>query len=205
MYRGERFNSISHVIGAVLAFMGLVLLVVTAVQQGDPWKIVSFSIYGGSLLLLYLSSATYHSIRGRAKPILQKCDHLSIYLLIAGSYTPYALITLRGGWGWMLFAAIWSLAVLGMMIEFLPQNRGRIVSLVIYLVMGWLLLIVIKPMLHALPGKGMALLVMGGVFYTSGVIFYALDEKFLHFHGVWHLFVMAGSISHYFSVLFFVV
>lgn len=205
MYKGEWFNSISHMIGAALALVGLMLLVVLAARQGDPWKIVSFSIYGTTLLLLYTFSALYHSSHGKAKKVFRKFDHLSIYLLIAGTYTPFSLITLRGGLGWSIFGAIWCLAILGIVLDSLPQKGRRVLPLIIYIFMGWFILIALKPLLRALPLMGFAWLLLGGVFYTIGVVFYALDERVRHFHGIWHLFVLAGSLSHYFTVLFYVV
>lgn len=205
MYKGERFNSISHLIGAALALVGLVLLVVLAAHQGDPWKIVSFSIYGTTLLLLYTFSALYHSLHGKAKKIFRKFDHFSIYLLIAGSYTPFTLITLRGGCGWSIFGAIWGLAILGIVLDSLPQKGKRVLPVIIYIFMGWFILIALNPLLRTLPLMGFAWLLLGGVFYTIGVVFYALDERVRHFHGIWHLFVLAGSLSHYFTVLFYVV
>ncbi|MEA1936463.1 MAG: hemolysin III family protein [Thermodesulfobacteriota bacterium] len=205
MEKGERFNSISHLIGAVAALAGLVLLVVPAARQGDPWKIVSFSIYGTTLLLLYSFSTLYHSSRGKAKEIFRKLDHHSIYLLIAGTYTPFTLVVLRGSLGWSIFGVIWGLAVLGIVLELLPQRRRRVLPVVIYLFMGWFCLIALKPLFRALPSAGFAWLLLGGIFYTVGVIFYVFDKRVRHFHGIWHLFVMAGSISHYFTVLFYVV
>jgi len=205
MYKGEWFNSISHLIGAALALVGLMLLVVLATRQGDPWKIVSFSIYGTTLLLLYTFSALYHSSHGKAKKVFRKFDHLSIYLLIAGTYTPFSLITLRGGLGWLIFGAIWCLAILGIGVDSLPQKGRRVLPLIIYIFMGWFILIALKPLLRALPLMGFAWLLLGGVFYTIGVVFYGLDERVRHFHGIWHLFVLAGSLSHYFTVLFYVV
>ena len=205
MYKGEWFNSISHMIGAALALVGLVLLVVLAALQGDPWKIVSFSIYGTTLLLLYTFSALYHSLHGKAKKVFRKFDHLSIYLLIAGSYTPFTLITLRGVWGWSIFGAIWGLAILGIVLDSLPQKGQRVLPVIIYVFMGWLILIALGPLLRALPLMGLAWLLLGGVFYTIGIVFYALDKRVRHFHGIWHLFVLAGSLSHYFTVLFYVV
>lgn len=205
MYKGEWFNSISHLIGAALALVGLMLLVVLAARQGDPWKIVSFSIYGTTLLLLYTFSALYHSSHGKAKKVFRKFDHLSIYLLIAGTYTPFSLITLRGGLGWLIFGAIWCLAILGIVLDSLPQKGQRVLPLIIYIFMGWFILIALKPLLRALPLMGFAWLLLGGVFYTIGVVFYGLDERVRHFHGIWHLFVLAGSLSHYFTVLFYVV
>lgn len=204
MYKGEKFNSISHIIGAVAAAAGLVALVVLAARQGDPWKIVSFSIYGTTLLLLYTFSTLYHSLRGKAKRIFRKLDHHSIYLLIAGTYTPFTLVTLRGAWGWSLFGIIWSLAAFGIALESMPRKGPRILPVVIYLVMGWLCLIALEPLLQTLPENGFAWLLAGGIFYTVGVAFYALDDRVPHFHGIWHLFVLAGSISHYVTIFFYV-
>jgi hemolysin III len=205
MKKGEQFNSITHLIGAAAALAALVVLVVAASRQGDPWKIVSFSIYGATLLLLYVSSALYHSLRGKAKDVFRKLDHHAIYLLIAGTYTPFTLVTLRGAWGWSLFGVIWGLAVLGIVVDSLPQKGLRILPVVIYLLMGWLVLMALKPLLQALPSMGFVWLLVGGLFYTGGVVFYALDERVRHFHGIWHLFVLMGSISHYITVLFYVV
>ncbi len=205
MKKQERFNSISHGIGAAAALAGLVVLVVAASRQGDPWKIVSFSIYGATLLLLYTSSTLYHSLRGKAKNVFRKLDHHAIYLLIAGTYTPFTLVTLRGAWGWSLFGIIWGLAISGIVVDSLPQKGLRILPVVIYLLMGWLILMALKPLLRALPSMGFLWLLLGGVFYTGGVVFYALDERVRHFHGIWHLFVLLGSISHYFTVLFYIV
>jgi len=204
VYKGERFNSISHLIGAAAALAGLVILVVLAAYQGDPWKIISFSIYGATLLFLYVISTLYHSWRGKAKKVFRKLDHHAIYLLIAGTYTPFTLVTLRGVWGWSIFGVIWGLAVLGIVLDSLPQKGQRILPVIIYLIMGWLILIALNPLLRALPLAGFAWLLLGGVFYTVGVVFYVLDERVRHFHGIWHLFVLAGSIAHYFTVLFYV-
>ena len=204
MYPGERFNSISHLIGAVAALAGLVIVVVVAAQQGDPWKIVSFSVYGTTLFFLYAVSTLYHSLRGRAKRIFRKLDHYSIYFLIAGTYTPFTLVTLRGAWGWTIFGVIWGLAVVGIALESLPQQGNRVLSLVVYILMGWLVLVALKPLLEALPWAGFVWLLLGGIFYTGGVGFYLFDEKIRHFHGIWHLFVLAGSVSHYVTILFYV-
>jgi hemolysin III len=205
VYHGERLNSVTHLLGAMAAAVGMVVLVVLAAKQGDAWKLVSFSIYGASLLLLYLFSTLYHSTRGRAKPILAKLDHAAIYLLIAGSYTPFTLVTLRGAWGWSLFGMIWGLAVLGIVVDSLhKKNVSRILPVIIYIVMGWLVLIAFKPLSDALPYAGVLWLVAGGLFYTLGIFFYALDKKLRHAHGIWHLFVLAGSISHYLAVVFYV-
>ncbi len=205
MYQGERFNSISHLVGAALALAGLVVLVVMASLQGDPWKIISFSVYGASLFLLYAMSTLYHSLRGRAKQIFMKLDHVAIYLLIAGTYTPFTLITLRGAWGWSLFGIIWGLAIIGIIVDSRHRDGSRAIQMTIYLLMGWLILVAMYPLVQALPREALTLLVMGGVFYTGGTIFYALDERMKHAHGIWHLFVLAGSISHFLAILFYVV
>lgn len=204
MYHGERFNSLSHLLGTVLAAAGLALLVVLAARQGDPWKIVSFSLYGTTLFLLYLFSTLYHSLRGRAKALFQRLDHLAIYLLIAGTYTPFMLVTLRGVWGWWLFGVVWALALTGMALEYRPRKGARLLSMAIYLLMGWLVLVALGPLLEALPLMGVAWLFSGGLCYTLGVLFYALDTRLRHGHGIWHLFVLAGSASHYIAILFFV-
>ena len=204
MYKGEWFNSISHLIGAVAALVGLVIVVVEASLQGDPWKIVSFSVYGATLFSLYTISTLYHSLQGRAKRIFRKLDHMSIYLLIAGTYTPFTLVTLRGVWGWTIFGIIWSLALFGLVLEALPQKGNRILSMVVYVLMGWLVLVALKPLLAALPTAGVIWLLVGGICYTGGMAFFFFDEKVRHFHGIWHLFVLAGSISHYLTILFYV-
>ena len=204
MYPGERFNSVSHLVGAVLALAGTVVLIVIAARQGDPWKIVSFSVYGACLCGLYAFSTLYHSLHHRAKAVFRRLDHLAIYLLIAGTYTPFALVTLRGVWGWSLFGAVWGLAAAGMVIEFLPRRGARILPVVIYVLMGWLVLIALKPLLQALPWAGFVWLLVGGLFYTFGIIFYGLDERLRHAHGIWHLFVLAGSISHYLAIYLYV-
>lgn len=204
MYYGERFNSISHLIGAALALAGLVVLVMYASAQGDLWKIVSFSIYGATLFLLYTLSTLYHSLRGRAKLFFQKLDHVAIYLLIAGSYTPLTLVTLRGPWGWTLFGIIWGLAIIGIIVDGLHRHGSRAIPMTLYLLMGWLILIAMYPLSQALPNGGLELLVLGGVFYTGGTVFYAIDKKMKHAHGIWHLFVLAGSISHYLVIFLYV-
>lgn len=204
MYYGEKFNSISHLVGAALAASGATLLIILAARLGDPWKIVSFSIYGAMLLLLYVTSALYHSVRGRAKDIWRKFDYCAIYLLIAGSYTPFTLVTLRGPLGWSLFGAVWGLALLGIAQEIWLARGARILSLVIYIMMGWLALIAIMPLISALTWQGFTWLAGGGLLYTIGIFFYATDGKLRHGHGVWHLFVLGGSACHYFTVLFYV-
>ncbi|MDY7562827.1 hemolysin III family protein [Pseudomonas sp. CCC3.2] len=204
MYHGERFNAWTHLVGAVLAFVGVVWMLVLASIDGDIWKIVSMAIYGVTLLLLYSVSTVYHSVRGRAKVIMQKVDHLSIYLLIAGSYTPFCLVTLRGPWGWTLFGIVWGLAVIGMLQEIKPRSEARVMSIVIYAVMGWIVLVAVKPLMAALGATGFAWLAAGGILYTIGIIFFTFDTRFRHWHGIWHLFVMAGSLLHFVAILFYV-
>jgi hemolysin III len=201
MRKGERFNGITHLVGATLALAGVAVLLVLAANDGDTRRIVSFSVYGASLFLLYLVSTLYHSVTGRAKDVFRILDHQAIYLLIAGTYTPFTLVTLKGPVGWGLFGAIWAMAVLGMVIDALPRRGARVVPFVIYFVMGWLVLVALKPLLAALPLAGFYWLLAGGILYTSGIVFFALDRRYGWAHGVWHLFVLAGSISHYIAIL----
>lgn len=201
MYHGERFNSITHAVGAAAAVLSGVLLVAVAARSGDAWKIVSFSVYAATLLLLYLTSTLYHSTRGATKDMLRKLDHCAIYLLIAGTYTPFTLVTLRGAVGWTMFGVVWTLAVLGIVQELLFARRGRVLSLGIYVVMGWLAVACTGPLVDALGSAGFAWLAVGGLLYTAGIVFYATDRKVRHGHGIWHMFVLAGSICHYVAIL----
>jgi hemolysin III len=200
MYHGERFNAWTHLVGAVLALVGAVWLLLLASASGDSWKQFSVAIYGVTLVLLYSTSTLYHSVQGPAKRLMQKLDHLSIYLLIAGSYTPFCLVSLRGPWGWSLFATVWCLALIGMLQEIKPRSEARVLSLVIYAVMGWIVLVAVQPLLAALGREGFAWLASGGVLYTIGIIFFAYDSRFRHWHGIWHLFVMAGSLLHFVAI-----
>ena len=204
MYHGERFNGYSHLIGTLLAITGAVVLIVLGALQGDVWKIVSFAIYGTGLVLLYGFSTLYHSTRGRAKRLFQKLDHNAIYLLIAASYTPFTLVTLRGPWGWSLFGIVWGLAAVGMLQEVILGHRTRKLSLVIYVLMGWVAMVAIVPLIEALSPAGFAWLAAGGVIYTAGIVFYHYDDRFKHWHGIWHLFVLGGSAAHYVAILFYV-
>ncbi len=204
MYHGERFNAYSHLLGALFALVGAGVLIVLGAMKQDVWRIVSFSIYGASLVTLYSASTLYHSTRGRLKAFFRKLDHTSIYLLIAGSYTPFTLVTLRGPWGWSLFGVIWGLAILGIAQEFWLGKRTRVLSLIIYVLMGWIALVAVLPLVEALSLAGFAWLAAGGLAYTVGIVFYVYDEKFAHWHGIWHLFVVAGSAIHYFAILRYV-
>jgi len=201
MYKGERFNSISHLVGASLALAGSAVLVTIAAMGGDARRTISYSVYGTTLFLLYLASTLYHSLRGRAKRIFRVLDHQAIYLLIAGTYTPFTVMALKGAQGWWMFGAIWGLAVVGIVLDALPRRGPRIIPVVIYLVMGWLCVFALDPIIAALPRAGFIWLVAGGIFYTSGVAFYILDHWYPWSHGIWHLFVLAGSTSHYFAIL----
>lgn len=204
MYRGEIFNSVTHLAGSVLAAAGLVTLLLLGAREGDPWKISSFAVYGASLVALYLFSTLYHSLKGRAKAFFRKLDHTSIYLLIAGTYTPFALNPLRGPVGYGLLALVWAIAAIGILQEFLLKHRRRALSVTLYLLMGWLALAVVVPLARALGLPGMALLFCGGILYTVGVVFYVLDEKMAHSHGIFHLFVLSGSVAHFLVILFYV-
>lgn len=204
MHIEEKFNAITHLVGAVLALVGTVVLIVLAASGGDAWKVVSVSIYGVTLVLLYTFSSLYHSLRGKAKIILRELDHHSIYLLIAGSYTPFCLVTLRGSWGWTLLGVVWGLAVLGSLQELKFKRGARVLSVVIYVVMGWMAILAMVQLQHALGAVGFAWLLAGGLFYTIGIVFYVMDTRFTHAHGIWHLFVIAGSASHYIAILFYV-
>lgn len=205
MYHGEKLNAWTHLVGAILALGGAVWLLVIASLDGSPWKIVSVAIYGVTLLLLYSASTIYHSVRGRAKVIMQKVDHLSIYLLIAGSYTPFCLVTLHGPWGWWLFGIVWGLGVIGMLQEIKPRSEARILSVVIYAVMGWIVLVAVRPLIAALGKTGFTWLATGGMLYTVGIIFFALDHRLRHAHGIWHLFVIGGSVTHFVAIAAYVI
>ncbi|WP_031359548.1 PAQR family membrane homeostasis protein TrhA [Caballeronia sordidicola] len=201
MHFGERFNSVTHLVGSVLSVAGVATLVTMAAMERDPYKIVSFAVYGAMLLVLYTISTLYHSVRSpRAKAVLQKCDHSAIYLLIAGSYTPFTLVTLRGPWGWSLFGVSWGLAALGIVQELTLGRRTRSVSMVIYVLMGWLALVAVRPLVTALPPAGTAWLLAGGLIYSAGIYFFINDERIRHGHGIWHLFVLGGSLCQFVSI-----
>ena len=201
----EIANSVTHGIGALLAVAGLIVLISAAVVHGNTWHIVSSSIFGSSMILLYLASTLYHSIPApRAKKVLRLFDHIAIYLLIAGTYSPFLLVNLRGPWGWSLFALVWGIALTGIILKVTPLGHKRGLSLTLYLALGWIILIAIKPLLSALEPVGMRLLVAGGLAYTGGVIFYGW-QRLPYNHAIWHLFVLAGSCLHFFAVLFYVI
>lgn len=203
-WKEELANSITHGIGIGLSIAGLVILIVLAAREGDVWHIVSVSIYGSSLILLYLASTLYHSFQNpKVKKLLRVFDHIAIYLLIAGTYTPFMLVNLRGPWGWSMFGLIWGLALVGIVFKLFFTGRFEKLSLLIYLGMGWLGVVAAKQMWLEVPTGGLLWLGLGGIFYTLGVIFYRWERLRYH-HAVWHVFVLAGSICHYFSVLWYV-
>jgi len=201
---GERLNSITHLIGTALAIVGSALLIGHAAQQGDLWKIIGCSVFSATLVVLYAASSLYHSSRGRAKAMLRRLDHCAIFLLIAGTYTPFTLVTLRGALGASLLAAIWVLALFGIWRAWRTQDN-RDPSPWPYFVMGWLGVVAAVPLTHELGTYGVVWLAAGGLLYTVGILFYLNDTHWTHAHGVWHLFVMGGSGAHFVTVLYFVV
>jgi len=201
----ELVNAATHGLGLALSIAGLVLMVVFAALRGSAWHVVSCSIHGTTLVLLFNFSMFYHLARGpKLKQILRILDHSSIFLLIAGTYTPFTLVTIRGSWGWSLFGVIWGLCVVGIACEATIARHFRLISVPIYLGMGWLIVLAIRPLLQALPTGGSVLLVSGGLAYTVGVIFYAA-EHIPFAHGIWHLFVLGGSVCHWCTVMFYVI
>jgi hemolysin III len=202
--KAEHFNTITALLGVIAAVSGVAWMVTLAVRQGDPWKIASFSIYGVTLILVYVFATLYHGSSGKSKAVYSKLDHLSIYLLIAGTYTPFTLVTLRDSVGWQVFGIIWGMAIFGIILNLMPKADNRMLRVMVYLVMGWLIVLALKPLLKALPLAGLYCLISGGLFYTVGVVFYVFDKKVSYFHGIWHIFVMAGSSSHYLAVIYYV-
>jgi len=201
--KGEEIaNSITHGLGVLLAITGLVLLILVAVAHGTARHIVSSSLYGSTLVLLYLASTLYHTVQHpRTKRILRVFDHSAILLLIAGTYTPFTLISLQGPWGWSLFGTIWGLALLGIILEVTRLRRLRVLLITLYLVMGWAVIVAIKPMFTHVPPAGLWLLLSGGLCYTGGVFFY-LWKRLPYHHAIWHLFVLAGSTLHYCAIYY---
>jgi len=201
-------NAITHGVGAAIAIAGAAYLIVQS-TRGSAWQIVSCSVFGGTLVLVYLCSTLYHSlVRTRARHVFQILDHSSIYLLIAGTYTPFTLVSLRGPLGWSVFGVEWGLALAGVLsksiaMERFKQGRLAILSAFVYLLQGWLAVLVIKPFLHAVGWHCIAWMGAGGLAYTLGIVFFALDSR-RYFHAAWHIFVLAGSIAHYFAILFYV-
>jgi hemolysin III len=198
----EITNALTHALGIIASFLGIIFLVLKALRNGDQWHLVSFIIFGISLLLMYTSSTLYHSIPGeKAKKHLRKLDHSVIYILIAGTYTPFLLTNLRGTTGWIMFVVVWTFAAVGIIIKLATQIKSKWVSAIIYLVMGWLAVFIARSMVENLSTVSIVYLAVGGLFYSLGVIFYVW-KKLPYHHAIWHLFVLGGSISHYFSIYF---
>jgi len=208
MYYGEKLNSISHLVGAALALMGFGALLTVSIQTRDPWVISSFSVFGISMVLLYTMSTLYHSFSPPGlKRVFKIFDHVSIYLLIAGTYTPYMLVTQRDSNGWLIMSVVWALAMAGILSEiFLSGRAVKVGQMIIYLGMGWACSFDFASLKSAIPETGLLWLTAGGLAYTAGVVFYILDKmkKLTHAHGIWHFFVLAGSISHFISIIGYV-
>lgn len=207
MYYGERFNSISHLVGAVLALMGFGALLTVGIESGDAAVITSFTVFGLTLVLLYTMSTLYHSFHPpQLKSFFRKLDHVTIYLLIAGTYTPYMVVSLGDEAGYRMLATVWGLAVAGLLLDLLNPNRIELLQIAIYLLMGWIVLFEYSHLRASIPTEGMFWLTIGGIAYTAGVVFYVIDNlQFLrHAHGIWHIFVLVGSVSHFISIIGFV-
>lgn len=207
MYHGEKFNSISHLVGMVLALIGFGALLTVAVNTGDAATIASFSIFGFTLVVLYTMSTLYHSFPfPKAKRVFRKLDHISIYLLIAGTYTPYMVVSLGNATGYWMLVLIWTLALVGLLLDLLSPKRIELLQCGIYLFMGWVCAFHYGTLLEYIPKTGMVWLTLGGAAYTIGIVFYLLDKikKLNHAHGIWHLFVLTGSLTHFVSIVGYV-
>lgn len=200
--KGEEIaNAVTHGVGTLLAIAALVLLIVFSAIEGTAWHVVSFSIFGSTLVILYLESTLYHSLTNKkAKRLFRKFDHMSIFLLIAGTYTPFCLTVLRGALGWTIFGIVWGSTVLGIVLKAFYTGKKDVLSTVLYIVMGWMIVIAIKTLYVKMTFSGFLFLVIGGVLYTVGALFYSKD-KIAFNHGIWHLFVIGGSVFHFFSVM----
>ncbi|HEX6889737.1 MAG TPA: hemolysin III family protein [Chryseolinea sp.] len=200
-YKEEILNAITHGIGALLAIAGVVVLVVMSSIKGTPWHIAGFAIFGSALVLLYTISALYHAFSGMwLKSLFRKFDHMAIFILIAGTYTPFCLTVLNGWVGWTLFGIVWTCAAAGIVLKVFSTGKYEFLSTALYVAMGWVVLFFIKPVFSATSAECFILLIAGGAFYSIGVVFFVKD-KVRYFHGIWHMFVLAGSTFHFFSVL----
>ena len=198
----EIFNSVSHGAGGMLAIAGTVVLIVIAALYSNAWGVVSSAIYGASMIILYTMSTLYHAITNKkAKSFFRIMDHNTIFILIAGTYTPYTLVPLRGPVGWTLFGIIWGAAIIGIVFNSISLEKAKKLSLVCYVAMGWAIIFAIKPMIASVTKPSLVFLLIGGIFYTAGIVFYAV-KKIRYFHSVWHLFTVGGTVFHYFSILF---
>jgi hemolysin III len=202
--REEVANSVTHGLALLASLVGALVLVSLSVEQGEVWHVVSAAIYGVTLVALYAASTLYHALKGtRARGVLRVLDHCAIYLLIAGTYTPVTLVSLRGGWGWTLFGLVWVVAAAGIVFKVLATGRFVILSTVAYALMGWLCIVAVKPMFVLLSPEALALLALGGVLYTAGIIFYH-SKRIPYSHAIWHLFVVGGSVCHYLAIALYV-
>lgn len=204
--RGEEIaNAISHGIAALLSIAALVILITLSAFHGNPWQIVSFTVFGTTMLLLYICSTLVHALpRGKAKDIFEIFDHSAIYFFIAGSYTPYLFLVVKGWEGWTLFGVVWGLAIIGTVLKCFFVKKFLVTSTILYVIMGWLIVIVWEPITRAIQPEGIILLVSGGIFYTVGSVFYVW-RGFRYHHAVWHIFVIAGSAAHFFAVLWYLI
>lgn len=201
----ELVNRLTHGIGAVASIIGVIALITLASRQHDTYRVVSACIYGGAMIAFYFLSTAYHSVRRPClRYLFRILDHASIYLMIAGSYTPFALVTMRGPWGWSLFGTVWGLGTLGAVMKIFTTHRLRFIGPILYIALGWIVVIALKPLSAALPANGLLLLFTGGVAYTVGVIFFLWD-RLPYNHAIWHLFVLTGSACHYFAIYFYVI
>ncbi|AOZ94192.1 PAQR family membrane homeostasis protein TrhA [Paenibacillus crassostreae] len=201
--REEVANAVTHGIGTVLSVLALVLLIVYSSLRGTPWHVVSFTIYGVTMLILYINSTLVHSFKeGKVKDLFEFFDHSSIYLYIAGSYTPFMLVAIRGSLGWTLFAIVWGFAILGCLFKAFFVKKFLFMSTIFYIIMGWMIVIAWNPLSAAVPAEGMTLLALGGILYTLGTVFYVW-RGFPYHHAIWHLFVLAGSVFHFLSIFLY--
>lgn len=203
--RGEELaNSISHAVALIAMLVGTPFLIINAVKQGDAGQIVGSSVFAATAILLYLSSAVYHGlVAGKAKDLFRIIENSAIFFLIAGTYTPFTLGVLKGGWGWSIFGVVWGLVVVGVALKVFERKPHPLISIILYLLMGWLMVIAAYPLFVRMPTEGILLLVSGGLFYTLGVVFFLTDHKLRYGHLIWHIFVMAGTACHYFAVLWY--
>ena len=204
MQTGEKLNTITHLGGALLASGASIPLLARAADANGHFGLASTAVYAASLILMYACSTAYHGSTGALKAMLQRFDHLSIYLLIAGSYTPFCMLMLHGSSGWILLGVVWGLAIVGILQETRSRSGARVLSMIVYLAMGWSAATMIKPLHEGLGTAGFAWLLGGGLAYTAGIVFYVLDARLRHAHGIWHLFVLAGSAAHYITIYFYV-
>ncbi len=203
LLKDEWANSLTHGLGLILSLIGFFLLIGTTLQEENREKFLSFAVYGASLIALYAASTCYHTLKHpRLKKIFRTVDHCAIYLLIAGSYTPFTVLSMGGLWGWTLFSIVWCLAIFGIFFKIFFKHRFKILSTSLYLLMGWLIIVAIQPLINSLHVEGLYLLFGGGLCYTLGVIFYVLDKR-RFYHAIWHLFVLGGSVCHYFAIFLY--